>query len=264
MSGIYGMVRYDGAPVTPETLSPMAAAMSPWGPDGHGQWCGEGAGLGHMMLHVTLESLHERLPASIRTAPHLVITADARIDNRDELFDALGAPRPGRSQTPDSSLILLAFERWGVECVKRLLGDFAFAIWDSRAAPINFALPRDHFGCRPFVYHWDGRRFIFRVRHQRGSGADRIATIKTRPLLAAHLQMKVSYAEKTSTFFEEVFKIPRGTHLTSQPGMVRAVLSTGQHRRHRTCGWQQMWNMPNKCGPFFNSPQNADYGPHFH
>src|ERR1035438_9592487 len=112
------MVRYDGAPVTPETLAPIAAAMSFWGPDGHGQWCGESAGLGHLMLHVTPESLHERLPASIRAAPHLVITAVARIEKRYEISHALGLPGPGRGQTPDSSLILLPYERWGQDCVK--------------------------------------------------------------------------------------------------------------------------------------------------
>ena len=76
------------------------------------------------MLQVTPESLAERLPAGIRVAPHLVITADARIDNRDELFDALGAPTPGRSQTPDSSLILLAYERWGPGLSETIAGRF--------------------------------------------------------------------------------------------------------------------------------------------
>src|SRR5580692_3676749 len=137
----------------------MAAALSFYGPDGHGQWCGESVGLGRLMLHVTPESLQERQPASIRAAPHLVITADARIDNRDELFDALGTSVPGRDRTPDSSLILAAYERWGADCVKRLLGDFAFAIGDSRERKLFCA--RDPFGCTPFVYFHNGKRFIF-------------------------------------------------------------------------------------------------------
>ena len=159
MSGLYGMVRFDGAPVTQEMLAPMAFAMSCRGPDGHGQWCGDAAGLGHLMLHVTPESLHERQPAGVRVAPHLVITADARIDNRDELFDALSVPGLERDKTPDSSLILLAYERWGPDFVKRLLGDFAFAIWDSRERTLFCA--RDPFGIKPFVYHRDRERFIF-------------------------------------------------------------------------------------------------------
>lgn len=204
MSGIYGMVRYDGASVTPETLAPMAAAMSFWGPDGHGQWCGEGAGLGHLMLHVTPESLHERLPASIRAAPHLVITADARIDNRDELFDALGVPAEGRARTPDSSLILLAYERWGADCVKRLLGDFVFAIWDARKRKLFCA--RDAFGCVPFVYHFDGKRFIF-ASDVKGVLARIESPRLNEALIAAYLQMKTYHAEKRLTFFAEVVKL---------------------------------------------------------
>ena len=211
MSGIYGMVRYDGAPVTPETLAPMAAAMSFWGPDGHGQWCGEGAGLGHLMLHVTPESLHERLPASIRVAPHLVITADARIDNRDELFDALGVPAPGRVRTPDSSLILLAYERWGAECVPRLLGDFAFAIWDGRERKLFCA--RDPFGCMPFIYHYDGKRFIF-ASDIKGVLARMESPRLNEPMIAAYLQMKTYNAEKRLTFFEDVIKLPPAHTLT--------------------------------------------------
>jgi asparagine synthase (glutamine-hydrolysing) len=211
VSGIYGMVRYDGVPVTPETLAPIAAAISFWGPDGHGQWCGDGAGLGHLMLHGTPESLHERLPASIRVAPHLVITADARIDNRDELFDALGVPAPGRARTPDSSLILLAYERWGAECVKRLLGDFAFAIWDARERRLFCA--RDPFGCMPFVYRHDGRRFIF-ASDIKGVLARMESPTLNEPMLAAYLRMKTYHAEKRLTFFENIVKLPPAHTLT--------------------------------------------------
>ena len=54
------------------------------------------------------------------------ITADAIIDNRKELGDALGVSR----HLPDGRLILQAYRRWGNDCPKRLVGDFAFAIWD--------------------------------------------------------------------------------------------------------------------------------------
>jgi len=209
------MVRHDGAPVTRETLAPIAAAMSFYGPDGHGQWCGDTVGLGHLMLHVTPESLMERLPASIRVAPHLVITADARIDNRDELFDALGAPRQGREQTPDSSLILLAYEKWGPDSVKRLLGDFAFAIWDSRERKLFCA--RDPFGCKPFVYHYEGKRFVF-ASDVKGVLARVESPRLNEPLLAAYLQMRTYHAEKKLTFFEEIVKLPPAHSLTLSAG----------------------------------------------
>ena len=83
------------------------------------------------------------------------ITADARIDNRQELIQKFQVSQT----TTDSELILLAYETWGEECVNHLLGDFAFAIWDARAR--SFFCARDHFGVKPFFYAHAGERFIF-------------------------------------------------------------------------------------------------------
>jgi asparagine synthase (glutamine-hydrolysing) len=60
----------------------------------------------------------------------LSITADARIDNRDDILAALNISPAER--LPDSTLILLAYERWGQACVDKLIGDFTFVIWDQR------------------------------------------------------------------------------------------------------------------------------------
>lgn len=218
MSAIYGVVATDGAPVARETLAPMAAALSFYGPDGHGQWCGESAGLGHLMLHVTPESLGERQPASLRAAPHLIVTADARIDNRNELFDALGVPMAGRDATPDSSLILLAFERWGEDCPKRLLGDFAFAIWNIRDRTLFCA--RDPFGSKPFLYCHDARRFVF-ASDINGVLALLDSPRLNHPLLAAHLQMKTYHAQKRLTFFENVVKLEPGHIATLRAGQLK-------------------------------------------
>jgi asparagine synthase (glutamine-hydrolysing) len=196
----------------------MAAALSFYGPDGHGQWCGESAGMGHLMLHVTPESLHERQPASLRAAQHVIITADARIDNRDELFDALGVPQAGREKTPDSSLILLAFERWGEECPKKLLGDFAFAIWNTRDRTLFCA--RDPFGCKPFVYYYGERRFIF-ASDINGVLALLESPRLNHPLLAAYLQMKTYHAEKRLTFFENIVKLEPGHIVTLRAGALK-------------------------------------------
>ncbi len=218
MSGIYGMVRLDGARVTREMLEPPGAAMAGWGPDGHGQWTGEQAGLGFLSLHTTPESFHERMPASLGIAPHLFIAADARIDNRDELFHALRVPARGRARTPDSSLILLAYERWGAECVKRLLGDFSFAIWDARERLLFCA--RDPLGCRPFYYHPGDRTFFF-ASDIRGVLAGVESPRLNEPLLAAHLQMRAYYARKALTFYENILKLPAGHTLLLAGGTLR-------------------------------------------
>ena len=64
MSAICGVVRFDGAPVTVETMQAMMEPIAYWGPDGSGVWREGPVALGHHMLHTTPESLHETTPGS--------------------------------------------------------------------------------------------------------------------------------------------------------------------------------------------------------
>src|SRR4029077_18563520 len=111
------------------------------------------------LLWTTPESLHEKLPVASANGG-FVITADARIDNRGELIAALGLSDRSGDQITDSALILGAYEKWGDASPERLLGDFAYVIWDRRQRSLFCA--RDHFGVRTFYYyHSPGRIFAF-------------------------------------------------------------------------------------------------------
>src|SRR6266851_3857225 len=84
----------------------------------------------------------------------------ARLDGRADLIAGLQrAKRVVRPEAPDSELILHAYAAWGTPCVERLLGDFAFAIWDARNKQLFCA--RDHFGIKPFYYAQQGDLFLF-------------------------------------------------------------------------------------------------------
>jgi asparagine synthase (glutamine-hydrolysing) len=109
------------------------------------------------MLWTTPESLDEELPL-VNGTRDLVLVADARIDNRDELMKDLGIHEDSRPIT-DGDLILGAYAKWGDRCPERLVGDFAFAIWDGGQQILFCA--RDHFGVRPFYYHRSDRVFAF-------------------------------------------------------------------------------------------------------
>jgi asparagine synthase (glutamine-hydrolysing) len=88
---------------------------------------------------------------------HLWLTANARIDGRDELIQQLKLTV--KDSPTDDELILHAYEAWGEECVKHLLGDFAFAIWDARQRRLFCA--RDHFGVKPFFFTQTANSFNF-------------------------------------------------------------------------------------------------------
>lgn len=157
LSAIFGLQFRDGRPVEPGALARMAERLRHRGPDGSGAWQEGSVGLGHGTLHTTPESLREHWPLASKDGDY-VLVADARIDNRDELVRSLDLSRPVAEIT-DGDLILAAYQKWGRTAPEKLLGDFAFAIWDACRKRLFCA--RDPMGVRPFYYHRTGRLFVF-------------------------------------------------------------------------------------------------------
>jgi len=158
MSGIVGVYQRQGEPVSVEQLNSMVEAIDYRGQDGAKVWHQRNVGLGHLMLHTTPESLTEKLPFCDRLTD-TAITADARIDNRDELIELLDLKGDRAEIITDSSLILKAYNKWGVNCSDKLIGDFAFAIWDEREQ--RFFCARDPMGIKPFYYYCSPTLFAF-------------------------------------------------------------------------------------------------------
>ncbi len=149
------MVHTDGTRPSACQLQEMTEFMEYRGPDGLGTWEGDTAGLGITKLRTSSTTGPE--PAQL---DHLVIVADARLDAKEDLKARL--TKHGRLLAPavtDSILILHAYAAWGTECAKYLRGDFAFGIWDSKAATLFCA--RDHFGIKPFYYARVENLFLF-------------------------------------------------------------------------------------------------------
>jgi asparagine synthase (glutamine-hydrolysing) len=160
VSGIVGMYERSGAPVDRALLQALAHFLSYCGPDARDTWSHGPVGLGHTMLRTTRASQTERQPASLGSG--LWITADARIDCRDELQAELIEREGGKLSGPiatDSDLILRSYAVWGADCVQHLRGDFAFTIWDAQRKLLFCA--RDHFGIKPFYYSELGELFLF-------------------------------------------------------------------------------------------------------
>ena len=156
MSGIFGIFHRNGKPVEKEVLASMGQAMEFWGPDGMSLWSEGPVGLGHLLLG-------NKSPADagpfVSPDSGAVLTAAARIDNRDELGHLLGMSPAEIRDSPDHSLILESYQSWGKECVHRLLGDWSFALWD----PIKQRLlvARDHCGISGIYYYQDEDLFAF-------------------------------------------------------------------------------------------------------
>jgi asparagine synthetase B (glutamine-hydrolysing) len=81
MSGIFGILNLDGAPIGRDRLEEMASLLVRRGPDRTGIWYSANVGLGQTLLATTPEAVGERLPLTHR-ASGCVITGDVRLDNR--------------------------------------------------------------------------------------------------------------------------------------------------------------------------------------
>ena len=187
----------------------MARALAHRGPDAEGVWTGGPVGLGHRMLRTTPESLNEELPL-IGAGGDLVITADARIDNREELIAVFGwRGRPG-AEVGDAELILKAYEKWGEHCPEHLLGDFAFAIWDGSKNVVFCA--RDHFGVKPFYYHLSGARLVFGSEIKALLSLDEVPRELNDERIGEYL---VSiFDDASSTFYRGISRLPPSHSMT--------------------------------------------------
>lgn len=223
MSGIAGLIRPGGT--TDETeLAGMLRAMVPRGPDRQAFACKDNAGFGQALLATTPEASCEIQPWTHRETG-CVIVSDSRLDNRGQLLRDLGIARPA-DMVGDGELLHAAWQRWSDACADRLLGDFAFAIWDPRAQTLFCA--RDPMGVRPLLYYLrPGQLFAF------ASQTEALLALRQMPRdldegrIADVIVGGFEGYDKTSTFYRHIKRLPPGHTLLLHGGalQVRAYWS---------------------------------------
>lgn len=200
MSGILGILRRDGSSVEQSNLDEMMTTLAHRGPDGSATARRGPVGMGQLRLCTTPEAQHGSTRISERR--HL-ITADARIDNRDELLEILDASDMEPPVTA-IDLILAAYDKWGSDCPKHLVGAYAFVLWDGDRQRLFCA--RDHVGIKPFYYHDGTDIFAFaseiKALHQLDSVPRRVNDVAIGDYL-----LKLS-GDTEQTFYEDISRLP--------------------------------------------------------
>lgn len=158
MSAITGIYQFNKDPVRLQHGRILMKSLEKFPADSRQIWNNHEVFLGSHAQWVTPESVHETLPF-YDYERQLAITADAIIDNRQELFDMLTIEKDDRSALTDSQLILLSYQKWGEDCLNNLVGDFAFMIWDQRKQKLFGA--RDFSGSRTLYFHKNLESFAF-------------------------------------------------------------------------------------------------------
>jgi asparagine synthase (glutamine-hydrolysing) len=238
VSGIVTLRRQDGAPVERALLERMTAAQRFRGPDGEGIWLDVSVGLGHALHKVTVEGECELQPANLDG--RFLITADARIDARDELCARLRqCGIDARTDATDCELILKAYQAWGEDCVDHLLGDFSFALWDASRRKLVCAV--DHLGVKPFYY--TNRAGLF-------AGSNSLESVRMHPGVRDQLNDSAvadfllfgCFQDRGITIYEDIARIPPGHYLVVEQGelSLRRYFTLAQPSELR-------WSDENEC-----------------
>ncbi len=206
MGAIVGIFNRNGHEVDINHIKRMNNCISYIGKDGSAILNKGSIAFGHQMLHTTKESMSENLPFYDKSS-RLIITADARIDNRDELSKHLNIEN--NYKVSDSFYILKSYQKWGENCTDKIIGDFAFAIWDINNDQLFCA--RDHVGVKPFYYYVDEKIFLFSTE---------IKSLITNPLVNYSLNEKKaayyllgSYDDREITFYNNISRLPAANRL---------------------------------------------------
>lgn len=213
MSGIAGIYQLDGRPANTELIKQMIRSLAHRGPDAAGNWHDGAIALAHCMLHTTPESLLEVQPLQDETGDAVIIF-DGRIDNRSDLKALLLSKGFAARTDTDAELVLEAYMCWGVGCPAKILGDFAFAIWDGRKRLLFCA--RDPMGIKPLYYYVDGKKFLFSSEIQ---ALLKDTTIHIAPnLLFISQYMNGDFPERTTTLYRDIYKIPSAHYMVIDNG----------------------------------------------
>lgn len=221
MSAIAGLWRFDGRPGVAADCERMLSAQRIYGPDDRRQWASGPLAMGRRLFRTLPEDIADRQPLLGRDG-RLVLVADVRLDNRDDLIAALGLPAEA-SRACDAEILLACLDRWEDAALDRMVGDFAFALWDDDRR--RLLLARDFLGQRPLHYH-AGKDFFAFATMAKGLHALPDIPYAADEQAVAELVTLMPQAGPRS-FFQDICRI--------EPGHVVVVTREGVSSR---CYWQ--------------------------
>ena len=158
MCGLSGEIRFDGTYADTQAVARMTDAMAPRGPDASGLFAQSRCAFGHRRLKIIDLSDKAQQPL-VDPDLGLTIAFNGCIYNYKALREELIADGYRFFSTGDTEVVLKAFHAWGPECVQRLNGMFAFAIYERDSGRLTLA--RDRLGIKPLYLSESGKRLRF-------------------------------------------------------------------------------------------------------
>ncbi len=185
------------------------------GPDDYGIYVGAGVGLGHRRLSIIDLRREGRQPMANEDGTLRIVFNGEFYNSAEHRQWLIERGHQFRSLT-DTEVILHLYEELGPDCLQRMRGMFAFAIWDERRRVLFMA--RDRLGQKPLFYSWNGRRFLF---------ASEPKAILAYPGFVAEPELEainhyiaLGYVPSPLSAFKDIRKLPPRHYLIFQDGRI--------------------------------------------
>jgi asparagine synthase (glutamine-hydrolysing) len=235
MCGIAGIYNTNGQPADMLILQQMARCIEHRGPDRESFHLDAGLGFAHRHLRI-IDLSDAAMQPMTNEDGSIWLIFNGEVYNYIEMRPILEASGHTFRSHSDSEAIIHAYEEWGEECLHRLNGMFAFALWDAPRKRLFIA--RDRVGVKPLYYSWDGASLVFASEIK---ALLMHPAIKPRANLSAITQyMTAMYTTGEQTWFEGIRRLLPGHYIILDP--------TGLQVR-------QWWDLPSNEDPLGAHPE---------
>ena len=204
-----------------KNIKTMTDILAHRGPDGEGHWINDAGSvaIGHRRLAIIdlSDAAAQPMQRSLFSSTagdekRYTITYNGEIYNYLELKDELQNNGYRFHSKSDTEVILAAFDCWEEECLQKMDGMFAFAIWDAKKQTLFAA--RDRLGEKPFYFFQDNDQFIF-ASEMKALWSIGVAKKPDEKMLLNYLALGYvqNANDKEQTFFEDILLLPAGHYL---------------------------------------------------
>ena len=245
MCGIAGIFDPRGAVVETRRIEAMINVLEHRGPDDGDCFTTSGIGLGSRRLSILDPSPRGRMPMVDETTGNQIVH-NGEIYNYKEIARDLNISN--LKTGTDTEVILQAYAREGISCVKRFNGIFAFAIWDAKEEKLICA--RDQLGVKPFFYSWHNNQLLF------ASEVKALLSVGV-PVKADHSIIRDYlvhgvYDHSNKTFFDGIIQLPAGSILIAKKNKVETQVywSLDLDKENEISQYENKQNLDDACTEF--------------
>ena len=211
MCGICGILHFGNHQVAdPSLIASMVDTMVHRGPDDSGIYLSGPCGLGHRRLSIIdIAGGHQPIKCDADGGAQ-VIVYNGEVYNYLDLRRELSALGHAFRTESDTEVLLAAYREWGRQCVNRLRGMFAFAIWDETEKTLFLA--RDRMGIKPLYYYLGREAFVFASEVRAILASSLVYSEVEKSALDAFLSL--GYTPCPNTMFKGILKLAPGQTMT--------------------------------------------------